>query len=167
MNTLRTLMLSMIVAALTPFLATSERTHQESRETLEWPHEFRGRPLTRVDLNEDERRFLADFPGSVARFTDGEYDIIMRWVREPTRRLHPAEDCYRGWGYEVSQSRIHNDGDGTRWRCFKARLGDQEREVCEHMRDLEGQHFTDVSAWYWSATLHETGGPWLVTTIAR
>lgn len=166
MKTVGTLMLSMIAAALTPLLA-SERAHSESGAPLEWPHEFRGRPLMRVEFNDDARRFLANFPGSVARFTDGEYDIIMRWVHEPTRRLHPAEDCYRGWGYEVAQSRIHNDGDGTRWRCFKAKLGAQEREVCEQMRDLEGQHFTDVSAWYWSATLHETDGPWLVTTISR
>ena len=161
------LLLSMAAAAITPLLARHDNPRAVLAPLREWPHEFRGRPLIEIPMNEDERRFLADFPGAVARFSDGENDILMRWVHLPTRRLHPAEDCYRGWGYEVSQSRIHNDRDGTQWRCFTARIGGKEREVCEQLRDLEGTHFTDVSSWFWSATLHETTGPWLVTTVSR
>ena len=161
-----TLLISMAVAALTPLLASRE-TRTAPASSPAWPHEFRGRPLIEMPMTADERRFLADFPGTVARFSDGEHDIIMRWVHQPTRRLHPAEDCYRGWGYELSQSRIHNDGDGSQWRCFTARMGGRDREVCEQMRDLEGTHFTDVSSWYWSATLRKTTGPWLVTTVSK
>ena len=161
------LLFSMAAAALTPLLASRDVVHPASAPVREWPHEFRGRPLIGVPLDGNEQRFLEDFPGAVARFSDGEHDILMRWVDQPTRRLHPAEDCYRGWGYEVSESKIRNDGDGTQWRCFAARLGEHERSVCEQLRDLEGAHFTDVSSWYWSATLGRTAGPWLVTTISR
>jgi hypothetical protein len=161
------LLLSMAAAALTPMLDRRDAAPTAPSQSREWPHEFRGRPLVRVPMNEDERRFLADFPGIVARFSDGEHDIIMRWVDRPTRKLHPAEDCYRGWGYELSQSRIHDDADGTLWRCFTARKDGRAREVCEQLRDLEGTHFTDVSSWYWAATLRQTTGPWLVTTVSR
>jgi hypothetical protein len=166
LNRLSALLISMIAAALTPLLTAQGVVHTAGATNREWPHEFRGRPLVRVPLDENERRFLEDFPGAVARFSDGEHDILMRWVDQPTRRLHPAEDCYRGWGYEVSEASIRSDG-GTQWRCFTARIGERERSVCEQLRDLEGSHFTDVSSWYWSATLGRTAGPWLVTTISR
>jgi len=161
------LLWSMAVAALTPLLAAHDLVRSADVKLRAWPHEFRGRPLVRVPLNQDEQRFLGDFPGAVARFSDGEHDILMRWVDQPTRRLHPAEDCYRGWGYEVSESKIHADADGTQWRCFTARTGARQRAVCEHLRDVEGAHYTDVSSWYWSATLGQTTGPWMVTTISR
>jgi hypothetical protein len=161
------LLLSMAAAALAPLIAKHDVLPADDARVREWPHEFRGHPLVRVPLDDDEQRFLKDFPGAVARFSDGEHDIIMRWVDQPTRRLHPAEDCYRGWGYELSESKIRADGDGTQWRCFTARNGGRERSVCEQLRDLEGAHFTDVSSWYWSATLGRTTGPWLVTTVSR
>jgi len=167
MKRLALLLLSMTAASLTPLFAARDVGHIANVQVREWPHEFLGHPLIRVPLNHDEQRFLDDFPGAVARFSDGEHDIIMRWVDQPTRRLHPAEDCYRGWGYEVSESKIRRDGDGTQWRCFTARTGARERSVCEQVRDLEGTHFTDVSSWYWAATLGRTTGPWLVTTISR
>ena len=167
MKRLGLLLLSMTAAALIPLFAAHDVGHIPHMQAREWPHEFRGHPLVRVPLNHDEQQFLDDFPGAVARFSDGEHDIIMRWVDQPTRRLHPAEDCYRGWGYEVSESKIRRDGDGTQWRCFTARTGARERSVCEQVRDLEGTHFTDVSSWYWAATLGRTTGPWLVTTISR
>jgi hypothetical protein len=119
-------------------------------------------------MDERERAFLAGFPGAVAHFTDGERDIVMRWVTQPTRRLHPAEDCYRGLGFETAQSRVVSDVDRTQWRCFTAsRGGDESREVCEQLQDREGKRWTDVSAWYWSAALRRSQGPWLVTTVAE
>ena len=167
MKRLGLLLASMAAAALTPLLAAHHVAPGADTQVRKWPHEFRGRPLMPVPLDGNERRFLEDFPGAVARFSDGEHDILMRWVDQPTRRLHPAEDCYRGWGYEVSESKIRSADDGTRWRCFTARAGGAQRSVCEQLRDLEGAHFTDVSSWYWSATLGRTTGPWLVTTISR
>jgi len=156
----------MLLAALAPLLAPRGEASAPSAVPA-WPHEYAGRPLRPVPLSEDESRFLTGFPGAAARFDDGERDILMRWVWQPTRRLHPAEDCYRGWGFEVAQSRIRGDRDGNRWRCFIAKREGTSREVCEQIRDDDGGQFTDVSSWYWAATLQRTTGPWLVTTVAR
>jgi len=122
--------------------------------------------LSALPLSARESAFLAGFPGAVARFTDGERDIVMRWVTQPTRRLHPAEDCYRGLGYTVDTSRIVADADRARWRCFKASRKQDAREVCEQLQDQEGGRWTDVSAWYWAALLQQSNGPWLVTTAS-
>lgn len=166
MTALKLLIAAACLAALTPLAGHAPRAAPAG--TLPpWPRELAGRALTRVPLADSERRFLAGFPGDVARFTDGERDIILRWVTQPTRRLHPADDCYRAWGYDVGVAAIHADRDGVRWRCFRASKDGRERRVCEQVRDAEGSHWTDVSSWYWAATLDRSTGPWLVTTVSN
>jgi hypothetical protein len=159
-------LVSACVAALVPLLAARDAVDSPVAVPA-WPHEFRGRPLLPVALSAEERRFLSGFPGEVARFTDGERDIVLRWVTRPTRQLHPAEDCYRAMGYTVTATRIHADRDGARWRCFEVTRGETTRSVCEQLRDTDGTHWTDVSSWYWAAILQRTRGPWLVTTLAQ
>jgi len=166
---IRLLLAASLLAALIPFavdvLGGAPRA-AAAGALPPWPREFQGRPLTPVPLAESERRFLAGFPGGVARFTDGERDVLLRWVTQPTRRLHPADDCYRAWGFTVGPPVIRADRDGVRWRCFTARKDGAQREVCEQVRDAEGTHWTDMSSWYWAATLDRTAGPWLVTTLS-
>ncbi|HEX6398070.1 MAG TPA: hypothetical protein VFZ95_11645 [Steroidobacteraceae bacterium] len=168
MNAIRGLLLAMVMAAIAPLFASHAIDARPSAGSLPaWPHEFEGRPLTPVALSAEQGRLLADFPGAAARFSDGERDILMRWVTQPTRRLHPAEDCYRGWGFEVGGSKIRADRDGRRWRCFEVTRGGVTRQVCEQIRDGEGASYTDVSSWYWDATLNQTAAPWLVVTVAN
>ena len=168
MSAAKWLVVVMIAAAVTPLLARRGVSPSDDNIAVPaWPHEFEGEPLRAVQMNADERRLLENFPGAVAQFTDGRRDIVMRWVTEPTRRLHPAEDCYRAWGFVIAPARIHPDRDGSRWRCFIAIRNGQKREICEQIRDSEGGFFSDVSAWYWSAMLDLSRGPWLVTTVAR
>jgi len=156
-----------ICAALAPALSRNEAIGGAALHAdPHWPSHFQGQMLTELPLSAREAVFLAGFPGAVARFTDGERDIVMRWVTQPTRRLHPAEDCYRGLGYSLSVSRIVTDSSGTRWRCFDATSKQDGREVCEQLQDLEGRRWTDVSAWYWAALLERSRGPWLVTTAS-
>ena len=167
MNAVRWLLAAMVLAAIAPlFAAHGSSERQASAPLPDWPHEFEGRPLTRVALTAEQRKVLGDFPGAAARFSDGERDILMRWVMQPTRRLHPAEDCYRGWGFEVATSKIRADRDGRRWRCFEVTREGVTRQVCEQIRDEDGTHYTDVSSWYWDATLQRTQAPWLVVTVA-
>jgi hypothetical protein len=73
-----------------------------------------------------EERFAADFPGRIARFSDGHREIIIRWVARETRALHSASDCFKGLGY-----------------------------------------WTDVSSWYWQATMSKTSGGWWAVTVAE
>jgi len=170
MNRVRWLLAAALLAALMPLtgIGIGATTRDHATAPLPpWPREFQGRALTRVALAESERRFLAGFPGDVARFTDGERDFILRWVTQPTRRLHPADDCYRAWGYAVSPPTIRADRDGVRWRCFTADKDGRQRRVCEQVRDAEGAHWSDVSSWYWAATFDRTPGPWLVTTVSE
>ena len=41
-----------------------------------WPSTFEGRTLTPLPLNEMETKFATGFPGRIARFSDGEREII-------------------------------------------------------------------------------------------
>jgi hypothetical protein len=161
------LLLACVVAAIVPLLSHGEPPDLAARGSEpHWPSHFQGRLLSGLPLSEREKFFLSGFPGTVARFTDGERDLVMRWVTQPTRRLHPAEDCYRGLGYEIAESRVVNDADASHWRCFTATRKDDAREVCEQLQDREGGRWTDVSAWYWAAVLKKSDGPWLVTTAS-
>jgi hypothetical protein len=166
-NAIRWLLATMVLAAFAPLFARHAGDAPVATTRLPpWPHEFEGPPLTPVALTAEQSRLLGDFPGAAARFTDGQRDILMRWVTQPTRRLHPAEDCYRGWGFEVAASKIRADRDGRRWRCFEVTRAGVTHQVCEQIRDAEGANYTDVSSWYWDAALQRTQAPWLVVTVA-
>ena len=59
----------------------------------ELPAQWNGEPLRPLALSEVETRFARQFPGTVARLTDGQQVLVLRTVRQPTRMLHPATDC--------------------------------------------------------------------------
>lgn len=166
MNAAYLLLLSSAVALSASFVPRADRMIGVDTPVPAWPTHFQGQALSPVALSNAERTTLGGFPGAVARFSDGERDIVMRWVTQATRQLHPAADCYQGLGYDVQAARVLLDGDGTQWRCFTATRKGGVREVCEQLKDRDGQRWTDVSSWYWAAVLGRTEGPWLVTTVA-
>lgn len=130
-----------------------------------WPTIFEGRALTPLPMSVVEQRFAVQFPGRIGRFTDGRRNIILRVVDQPTRLLHPAADCFRGIGYRVEQPRVMQRNDGAAWGCFAAGRDGNRRTVCERIHDGDGHAWTDVSAWYWAATLGRTHGPWWAVTV--
>src|ERR1051325_11477965 len=90
------------VAAVVPFVSAQYETAAGTAPAISfpgWPSKFNGKTLTPLALNEMETSFASDFPGRIARFTDGNREIIIRWVTEPTRKLHPSSDCFQGLGY--------------------------------------------------------------------
>ncbi len=123
-------------------------------------------PLRPLALSEVEHRFARHFPGTVARLTDGEQVLVLRTVRQPTRMLHPATDCYKGLGYRISHEKLEAVAGRAQWRCFVAERTGQRLRVCEHIEDAQGQTFTDTSAWYWAAVAGQSSGPWQATTVA-
>jgi len=131
-----------------------------------WPADFEGRPLRPLPLSALEARFADNFPGRVGRFSDGEREIILRWVTHETRRLHPAADCFKASGYELTPGPIEIDAHGVRWGRFLARRGGTSISVRERLHDGDGQSFTDVSAWYWAAFRGRSRGPWWAITVA-
>jgi hypothetical protein len=126
-----------------------------------------GHNLIRLELTAQERLFGRDFPGHIARFTDGSREIIIRWVQRPTRRLHPAADCLKGVGYEVTPRPIRRDHEGRQWGCFDATRQHKRLRVCERIGDGQQRSWSDVSSWYWAAMLQRTEGPWWAMTVAE
>jgi hypothetical protein len=132
-----------------------------------WPNSFEGRELTPLPLSEREQRFGRDFPGRLARFTDGKREIIIRWVTQPTRKLHPASDCFEGIGYGVRPGALRLDRDGARWGSFIATRGTERLLVSERIYTDAGDSWSDASAWYWSAIGQNSPGPWWAITVAE
>ena len=134
--------------------------------SMELPTHWQGQPLRPLALSEVEARFAQRFPGTLSRMTDGSQVLVLRRVNQPTRMLHPAADCYQGLGYSISAQQLELDAQQQLWRCFEAAKGGQRLRVCERIVDATGQGFTDASAWYWSAALGQSTGPWQAITTA-
>jgi len=138
----------------------------------EWPAQWDGAPLRPLALSAVEQRFAQQFPGRIARLTDGRQVLVLREVRAPTRMLHPAADCYRALGYRIAQARLERDAQQRLWRCFTARRASGQTlpvnlRVCERIEAADGTSFTDTSAWYWAAASGRSSGPWQAVTTAK
>lgn len=158
------------LAALLPILPLRSKRADVARSTVafsEWPAEFEGQTLRPLPLTERELRFGRDFPGHVGRFTDGRREVIIRWVSEATRRLHPAADCFEGVGFSVRPLPLHVDSDGSRWASFIATRGKERLRVRERIYTNTGESWTDASSWYWAAVQETRAGPWWAITVAE
>jgi hypothetical protein len=159
-----------VVAFLAPWLSASPKTPgggHAANVFPGWPASFEGRALTRLPLTEREERFGGDFPGLTARFTDGRREVIVRWVTDATRKLHPASDCFAGLGYRVRPLPLRVDDAGARWGGFTAERGGEKYRVYERIYAAGGGSWADVSTWYWAAAGGEGSGPWWAVTVAE
>ncbi len=146
---------------------SSSRPADGPTAAWEWPAQWEGAALRPLAMTPVEQRFARQFPGSLARLTDGRQVLVMRHVTAPTRMLHPAADCYRALGYRITGHQLEEDGQRRRWRCFIATRADGTAlRVCERITDAQGLAFTDTSAWYWAALRGRSTGPWLAVTTA-
>jgi hypothetical protein len=158
------------LAAITPLLGARTNVRNEAEPFPGWPRELEGRALIELPLTERERQFAQDFPGRLARFTDGEREIIVRWVTHPTRTLHPAADCFRGLGYGIEPQPLRVAGTQERWGSFTAVRKAERLRVYERIYTANGlvaDSWSDVSSWYWAALLGRTRGPWWAVTVAE
>ena len=126
-----------------------------------WPTRFEGRSLVRLPAAPEDRLLARSFPGHVARFSDGRRHIVLRQVSSPTRRLHPASDCFRGTGHTVGPSPMRTVAGGGAASCFTATRGGRTLRACEQVRGPGGRSWPDISSWYWSALAGTASGPWL------
>lgn len=152
--------------AMLPLALTAPAPAQPAAApSTEWPLEWRGQPLQPLASSAVERRFAARFPGRIARFALADRsELVLREVTRPTRMLHPAADCWRGIGWRVRSARLEQDDRTALWRCFEAERDGARVRVCERIVDAQGQAFTDTSAWFWSASLGRSQGPWQAIT---
>jgi hypothetical protein len=132
-----------------------------------WPTHYEGRRLVALAMSEREAVFASDFPGHIGRFTDGEHEIIVRYIVEPTRRLHPAADCLKAVGFSITPAPVRREKSGSLMSCNKAERRGQTLRVCEVIRNDQDEHWPDVSAWYWSAMIGGARGPWWSFVVAE
>ncbi len=155
-----------MMALLIPFYTTSPINSALTHQEINWPQTFEGKALWKLALSETEQKFYNNFPGKIARFTDGEREIIFRYVSSATRKLHPASDCLKGSGFNVSPEPIHQDHQKQLWGCVMAEKNGQRYRVCERIYDHQGNSWYDVSSWFWSVILNNQKGPWWTITVA-
>lgn len=165
MSGLRLYLSLCLIGMLLPFLPVASEV-SVNRSFPGWPTQFEQRPLQVLPLTQREAGFYRDFPGKVARFSDGQRELIIRWVTAPTRKLHPAADCFKGIGYHITPEPVLIDEQAQRWGSFIASKDTSRLQVQERVYDQAGNSWTDISAWYWAATLGDSTGPWWVVTIA-
>ncbi|MFN0111855.1 MAG: hypothetical protein ACKVZH_23600 [Blastocatellia bacterium] len=161
-----------VLAAIAPFIVRQTASSTEPIPFPGWPANFEGLSLTQQPLTDREQQFIQDFPGKIARFTTADSrELILRWLTQPTRTLHPASDCFRGLDYSIHPQPLTVDAAGNRWGTFEARRGNETLLVRERIYSLAtGESWTDASSWYWQTTLGkastESSG-WLGVTIAE
>jgi hypothetical protein len=132
-----------------------------------WDDEWDGVSLKRLDFTWRERSFVEGFPGQAAYFSDGRRQLIMRYTERVTRKMLSAEDCFREAGFEVSSLDDSKDASGRTWSRFEAKKFGESFLISERVTDRRGREWTQVSSWYWSATLGWSGGPWWAVTIVE
>lgn len=165
MKTITLFLALCVAAAVVPLRSIPERRADSSDAFPGWMAAPLPAGLTTIAPGAREVRFAADFPGRIGVFTDGTRTYIVRWVHTPTRKLHPAADCLRALGYAVKPMPVFAGADGSRWGVLSAKRGPDELRVRERIVDLTNHAWSDISAWFWSAALNQTSGPWWALTI--
>ncbi len=174
-NTVRYFLVLCVAAAFAPLAANlihtapikQHKQHKQQQDTFPgWPKTFENRSLTQLPLTSLEERFQKEFPGHIARFTDGNREIILRWIHQGSRRLHPASDCFKANGYALISQPLRTVGS-ERWSTFIASRGNENLFMSERIVDQVGNQWSDASAWYWAAQLGQSSGPWWAVTVAE
>lgn len=158
--------ISCLLAATIPLLPATSGS-KTSLPFPGWPIEVVGPDVKKLPLSKREKKFEKNFPGRIGHFSDGKREMVIRWIVDMTRKVHPASDCYKGLGYTIKDQPIYKDGENRRWGCFSAVKGNQRIQVRERIYDKQGNSWTDVSAWYWSVVLGKSTGPWWAITVAE
>lgn len=156
---------SCVLAGLAPLRLPSHAI--ASMALPDWPTQWDGREILQVPLSAREERFSENFPGRIAKFTDGTREFIFRRVTTATRQLHSSADCFRGAGYTITPQPAFRDQSERQWSVFLARRDGRQLLVRERISDQRGREWTDVSGWFWAVTLGRTEGPWLSVTAVE
>lgn len=167
MNPLLAFLTLAALAATAPLWPSivSEKSRPLAHAPDAWPAAFVSADWTRVPLAPRDERFERDFPGAITVFAaPGGHTLIVRMLRQPTRKLHPAADCLRAVGYAIEPRPIFRQAGGVEWAELHASRGNDTLRVRERLLGADGRRWTDVSAWYWSAALGRAAGPWWAIT---
>ena len=137
-----------------------------ARDFPGWPARFEGEALEEEPLGDFERAFAKSFPGRVGRFRAGRRIVIMRWTPRLTHRVHGAAYCLGTTGWKIEPCPLEARADGV-WSAFRATRGKETLHVREQARDASGATFADVPAWFFSALLGRSAGPWWIVSVGE
>lgn len=146
------------LAAAAPLLPASPI---EQGSAPDWPATFEGRRLLPIPPAPEDALLARSFPGRTARFSDGRRQVVLRRLAAPTRRLHPASDCFRASGWEIRPAPMQIAAGSGPASCFVAVRRGSNVRVCERIAGARGGSWPDISSWYWAALLDPASGPWL------
>ncbi len=155
----------LVCAALAVMSGYSLQTRTAAGALPSLPASFEGRPLLPVPPGAKDAAFAKDFPGRLSIFQQRERQVLWREVLQPTRALHSSLDCLRAAGWSVKEKPVFTDADGVLWGAAEAIGPAGTRRVRERIADAAGRTWTDVSSWWWAATLGDTRGPWTAITV--
>lgn len=158
-----------LIAIFQPFLSSPVSTRKSTQKVkmaeINWPKSLNGIQLKEVSIPEKQSRFISKFPGEIKFFKHRNKLIMLRLIIKPTRKVHPASDCYKGAGYSIKWQPIEINNSGERWGNFLANKDGVSISVKERIVDDKQNQWTDASSWYWAAVLGETKPPWWGITI--
>lgn len=158
--------LAALTAGLAPLVVRTSPAAPAADAFPGWPATIEGRNIRALPMTPRETAFARDFPGRIGRFTDGEREIVLRWLATPTRRLHPAADCFRGLGYRIETRPVQLSTAAEPMSCFVARGRSDAFRVCERITGSDGASWPDVSSWYWHALWSDRGTTWWSIVVA-
>ena len=162
------LIISTLFAVCAPFIFANVKTLTNvSSQFPGWPKKYEGKLLVQLELTDKEEIFVKDFPGKIGRFSDGSRELIIRWVEQPTRKLHPASDCFKGIGYYIKPLPLQVNEGGIKMGCFSASKDNSVLNVCEFIEVKDGKNWSDISAWYWGAIFDNSSNGWMSYVIAN
>ena len=99
----------------------------------ELPPQWDGQPLRPLALSEVEQRFARQFPGTLARMTDGRQVLVLRAVSgRPACCIRPPI-ATAAWVTALRTSNCTLDPQQRLWRCFEAARAGQRLGVCERI----------------------------------
>ena len=126
---------------------------------------WKGQPLERLPLSEREVKFADGFPGKVARFTSGEHQYVIR-LGAPQDETTSSSSRLFFAGRAIPSDRCRFELKATVNVGAASRPPGRAKrsDVCERIFDHDGNAWTDVSAWYWAATMGQSAGPWWAVT---
>nr|WP_294170984.1 hypothetical protein [uncultured Sphingomonas sp.] len=152
------------LAASVPFVSRASGP-PETSAFPGWPSRHENRAIALLPPAPEDAWLARQFPGRIARFSDGKRQIVLRWVAGPTRLLHPAVQCFRAAGYTIGEAPVRRLADGATMGCFRASKDGRAVLACERIFDAR-QSWPDVSSWYWHALLNRAPeGYWAVLEV--
>ena len=146
-------------------LPPGESAEQAAWNFPGWPTQFEGETLVEEPLGGFEMEFAKRFPGKIGRFRAGRRMVIMRWTPRLTHRVHGAAYCLEATRWKIEPRPLEMRADGA-WSVFSATRDGETLHVREQARDASGTTFADVPAWFFSALLGRSTGPWWIVTVA-